>query len=150
MAGRLNEEIIFTRHYASLCNTLTDVDHLLPYFVQENIINTNDVESLDATTIANKVKKLLSHISGPLIAEDTKGFHVMLNIMKEHGNLGTKNLAVKISRELPSTISEIEDDGMASYIHHIHMHVHTIYLHCYITTVVFIYVSHLCIIISLI
>ena len=121
-----NEKEIFTRHYASLCNTLTDVDHLLPYFVQENIINTSDVESTDATTTANKIEKLLSHISGPLVAGHTKGFHIMLTIMKEHGNWSTKDLAAKMSHELTSTISKIEDDGMASHIHHIHMHVHTI------------------------
>ena len=121
-----NEREIFTRHYASLCNTLTDVDHLLPYFVQENIINTSDVKSTDATTTANKIENLLSYISGPMVAGHTEGFLVMLTIMKEHGNQSTKDLAAKMSHELTSTISKIEDDGMASYIHHSHMHVHTI------------------------
>ena len=111
MAGWLNEEIIFTRHYASLCNTLTDVDHLLPYFVQENIINTSDVESIDVTTTANKVKKLLLHISGPLEAGDTEGFYAMLTIMKEHGNRSTHDLAVKMNHELTLAIDKPEDEG---------------------------------------
>ena len=107
-----NEKDIFTRHYASLCNTLTDVDNLLPYFVQENIICNSDVESIDATTTtSHKVRKLLSHISGPLTAGDTKGFHTMLTIMKEHGNQSTKDLAVKMSSEVTSSSSSREPKG---------------------------------------
>ena len=107
-----NEREIFTRHYASLCNTLTDVDHLLPYFVEENIICNSDVESIDATTTtSHKVRKLMSHISGPLTAEDTKGFHTMLTIMKDHGNQSTKDLAVKMSSEVTSSSSSREPKG---------------------------------------
>ena len=112
-----NKKKIFTRHYASLCNTLTDVDHLLPYFVQDNIINTKNEEEINAiATTSNKVKKLLSHISGPLTAGDAEGFHTMLTIMKEHGNQSTKDLAVRISHELTLAISRTEDEGMASDI----------------------------------
>ena len=108
---------IFTRHYASLCSTLTDVDHLLPYFVQDSIISTNDVQEINAiTTKPKKVEKLLSHISGPLTAGDTKGFHTMLTIMKEHGNWSTHDLAVKMSSEVTLAINETEDEGMASDI----------------------------------
>ena len=117
MAGRLNEEIIFTRHYASLCNTLTDVDHLLPYFVQENIINTNDIQEINViTTKPKKVEKLLSHISGPLTAGYTKGFHTMLTVMKEHGHQSTKDLAVNITCELTLAINITEDEGMTSCV----------------------------------
>ena len=117
MAGRLNEEIIFTRHYASLCNTLTDVDHLLPYFVQENIINPNEVEEINAIiTKPKKVEKLLSYISAPLIAGNTKGFHTMLTIMKAHGNLSTKDLAVNITCELTLANNITEDEGMTSCV----------------------------------
>ena len=108
---------IFTRHYASLCNTLTDVDHLLPYFVQENIINTSNEEEINAiTTTSNKVRKLLSHICGPLTAGDAKGFHTMLTIMKEHGNQSTKDLAVRMSHELTLAINKTEHEGMANDI----------------------------------
>ena len=117
MAGRLNEEIIFTRHYASLCNTLTDVDNLLPYFVEENIINTNNEEEINTiTTTSNKVRKLLLHISGPLTAGDAKGFHTMLTIMKERGNQSTKDLAVRMNHELTLAINKTEDEGMANNI----------------------------------
>ena len=104
---------IFTRHYASLCSTLTDVDDLLPHFVQDSIISTNDVQEINAiTTKPKKVEKLLLHISGPLTAGDTKGFHTMLTIMKAHGSQSTHDLAIKMSS---SVISKTEDGGMASH-----------------------------------
>ena len=107
---QLNEKEVFTRHYASLCNTLTDVNNLLPHFVQRNIISTSDVEDIDTiTTTAKKVEKLLSHISGPLTAGDPKGFYMMLTIMKEHGNQSTKDLAMKIMTS--SNNSKMEHEG---------------------------------------
>ena len=112
-----NEKEIFTRHYASLCNTLTDVDNLLPYFVEENIINTNNEEEINTiTTTSNKVRKLLLHISGPLKAGDAKGFHTMLTIMKERGNQSTHDLAVRMNHELTLAINKTEHEGMASEI----------------------------------
>lgn len=113
MANENKDYDIFTKHYASLCSTITDVEHLLPYFVQENIINTNDEAEIQAiTTTRNKVKKLLSHIAGPLSAGYAKGFHTMLTIMKEHGNQSTKDLAVRIL-EVTSAINKTEDEGKA-------------------------------------
>ena len=107
---QLNEKEVFTRHYASLCNTLTDVNNLLPHFVQRNIIGTSDVEDINTlATTAKKVEKLLSHISGPLIAGDPKGFHMMLTIMKEHGNQSTKDLAMQIMTS--SNNSKMEHEG---------------------------------------
>ena len=107
---QLNEKEVFTRHYASLCNTLTDVNNLLPHFVQRNIISTSDEEEINAiVTTTKKVEKLLSHISGPLTAGDPKGFHMMLSIMKEHGNQSTKDLAMKIMTS--SNNSKMEHEG---------------------------------------
>ena len=107
---QLNEREIFTSHYASLCNTLTDVNNLLPHFVERDIISTSDEEEINAiVTTAKKVKKLLSHISGPLTAGDPKGFHMMLTIMEEYGNQSTKDLAVKIMTS--SNNSKMEHAG---------------------------------------
>ena len=112
MAGQLNEKVIFKSHYALLCDTLTDVDHLLRYFVQNSIITTDDVEEINVlATTSKKVEKLLSHISGPLKAGDAKGFHTMLTIMKDHGNQSTKDLAVKMSLEVTSANNKLEDEG---------------------------------------
>ena len=108
-----NEKDIFTKHYASLCSTLTDVNNLLPHFVQEKIITIKDEEEIDIIkTTPIKVKKLLSHISGPLESGDAEGFHVMLAIMKEHGSKSTKGLAVKMSREVIPPINKTEREGM--------------------------------------
>ena len=107
-----NKKDILTKHYASLCTILTNVDSLLPYFVQEKIISTNDVEEINAiTTVPKKVEKLLSHISGPLTAGDVKGFHTMLTIIKQHGNQSTKDLAKRMSHELTLTINKTENEG---------------------------------------
>ena len=111
-----NEKDIFIKHYASLCSILTNVDSLLRYFVQENIISTNDVEEINAiTTVPKKVEKLLSHISGPLTAGDVKGFHTMLTIIKQHGNQSTKDLAERISHELTLATNKTEDKGITSH-----------------------------------
>ena len=107
MSGvQLNAEDIFTKHYSSLCNTLTDVNNLLPFFVPEKIINISDLQEINAiVTTPKKVEKLLSHVSGPLTAGDAKGFHTMLTIMKEHGSQSTKDLAVKMSCEMTGWFS---------------------------------------------
>ena len=113
---QLKKKDIFIRHYSSLCNTLTDIKTLLPYFVQENIISTSDKEEINAlNTSSEKVEKLLSHISGPLKAGDARGFHTMLNIMKEHGSQSTKDLVVKMNSEIISSNSEREHEGWLCY-----------------------------------
>ena len=112
MAKQLNEKEIFLKYYASLCDTLTDVDHLLRYFVQEKVINLNDVEEInEITPTPKKVEKLLLHISGPLTAEDAKAFHTMLTIMKKHGNQSTRALAVRMSHKLILANNKPEDKG---------------------------------------
>ena len=138
MAGQLNENNIYIKHYASLCNTLTDVDNLLPYFVQENIITANDMQQFNAiTSKPQKVQRLLSHISGPLQAGDTKGFYTMLTIMKEHGVQGTKDLAENITGKIKLAIDKTEDEGMTSCVLVMHCvysgYVHTHQLHHYDT-----------------
>ena len=113
MAGpQCKEEDIFISHYSSLCNTLSDVNNLLPYFVQENIISTSDVEEINAiAATSKKVEKLLEKISGPLRAGDAKGFHIMLTIMREHGTQSTKDLAARISHEVISCNSIMKRKG---------------------------------------
>ena len=100
MSGhQLKEEQIYNRHYPKLCSILTDVDKLLPHFVQENVIDTDDVEEINVTvpsTKRHKVQKLLTYISSPLKGGNTRGFYTMLKIMKEHGNPDTQQLAKQI------------------------------------------------------
>ena len=115
---QLKEKDVFTKHYASLCSTLTDINTLLPHFVSENIISISDHEKISAPNVTNseKVVKLLSHISGPLEVGDVKGFHKMLDIMKERGSQGTKDLAVNMSSETISSNSEKEYEGQLALI----------------------------------
>ena len=120
-AKQLKERDIFTKQYASLCNTLTDINNLLPYFVQDEVISISDREEINTITkTCEKVEKLLLHISGPLIAGDATGFHKMLTIMEEYGIQSTKDLAVKMSSELTSLSTEREPAGwiylLTSYI----------------------------------
>ena len=92
---------VFTKHYSKLCDTLTDIDKLLPHFVAENIIDDNDLQRINAlVTTSEKVQKLLTHIAGPLRAGSTKGFNVMLRIMEEYGLDATKQLAGQIRKSL--------------------------------------------------
>ena len=95
MSSHLSEEKIFTENYAKLCNTLTDIDNLLKFFVQEEIIT--DEQGLDigsAVIPSEKVKNLLIHISGPLKAGNKTNFYTMLEIMEKQGTCTTKELAV--------------------------------------------------------
>ena len=111
-----NERNIFIRHYASLCSILTNVNSLLPYFIQENIISFSDVEEINAITIVpRKVEKLLLHIAGRLTAGDAQGFYTMLTILKQHGNQSTKDLAGRISHELTLATNKTEDEGITSH-----------------------------------
>ena len=88
------EKEIFRDHYSKLCDTMVDIDNLLPHFVQANIIQPNDLERIKAKpTTKDKAEKLLEYISGPLQTDNVKSFHTMLSIMEEHGTQATRELA---------------------------------------------------------
>ena len=54
---------VLTEHYSALCHTLTDVDSLLPQFVQKMVITTDNLEEINAiVTSTKKVQKLMTHI----------------------------------------------------------------------------------------
>ena len=89
-----NELAVFKESYALLCNTITDINELLKYFVTEKIITTDAEEEIKTyTTKSERVSKLLLNISGPLEAGDSNGFYTMLQIMKTHGVDATQRLA---------------------------------------------------------
>ena len=89
-----NEKNVFTDNYSNLCNTLTDIEGLLKYFVQEKLIKTEDQDEINALVkTPEKVQKLLKHIAGPLEAGDSKGFYTLLDVMEKHGVQATKDLA---------------------------------------------------------
>ena len=93
---------VFTNHFSELCDSLTDIDRLLPHLVAENVIKHEDLQEINAIVLsAKKVEKLLTHISGPLKAGNTEGFYIMLKIMGQRGHQATQKLANQIRRSLP-------------------------------------------------
>ena len=90
---------VLTEHYSKLCDTLTDIENLLPHFVEENVIKFEDLEEINTIATSTKklkVQRLMVHISGPLRAGNTEVFYIMLRIMEEHGHYATKQLANQI------------------------------------------------------
>ena len=97
----LKEEKIFSEHYSTFCSTVTDIDNLLKYFVQERVIKSEEQDEINALVkTPEKVQRLLKHIAGPLEAGDSKGFYTMLDIMENHGVQATKDLAVSLKTVL--------------------------------------------------
>ena len=100
---QLKENEVFIRHFPNLCHAIVDIDGLLPYFVQKNVISTSDLDEINAATPPTKklrVQKLMTYISGPLKGGDTQGFYVMLKIMEEYGNQATQQLAKEIKKAI--------------------------------------------------
>ena len=92
---------MFRNYYPKLCDAIKDINSLLKYFVEENIINSEDAKEIDAISLtSDKVKKILQKIEGPLKWEDPVGFCTMLNIMEEHGVQATKKLAIGVKTNL--------------------------------------------------
>ena len=97
----LKENDVFTEHYSIFCDTVTDIDNLLKYFVQEKIIKSEDQDEINTLVKkTEKVQKLLKHIAGPLEAGDSKGFYTMLDILENRGVQATKDLAVSLKTSL--------------------------------------------------
>ena len=95
------ENDVFTGHYSIFCDTVTDIDNLLKYFVQEKIIKSEDQDEINTLVKkTEKVQKLLKHIAGPLEAGDSKGFYTMLDILENRGVQATKDLAVSLKTRL--------------------------------------------------
>ena len=95
------EEEIFRDYYSKLINTMVDIDNLLLHFVSRGIIHVDDLEKISAKPrTADRVEKLLLHISGSLKAGNMESFYIMLSIMKDHGAQATRELASTMMRSL--------------------------------------------------
>ena len=114
----LSESATFNENYALLCNTINDiVDPLTECFVEENLFATEEQKQISKITSASdKIKILLLSISNSLNANNTRGFYMMLKIMKEYGGRGTLMLAdhimnrVKVSADKSFHICVDHDD----------------------------------------
>ena len=91
----INAEMkVLENNHGKLQDTMIDVDNLVKYFVTENYITTNEEEKIKTcATNSEKVRVLLTNISGPLKAGYKEVFYDMLKIMKEHGTKPTQDLA---------------------------------------------------------
>jgi len=91
------EKEVFTVNYAKFCSTLTDIENLLKYFVEEKVINVEDLREINSKIkVSEKVSKLLQHISGPMEGGNSKGLYTLLHIMERHGTQATKDLANRL------------------------------------------------------
>ena len=105
----LSELEVFEENYALLSNTVTDInDPLIKCFVEDRLFNNEEEKQITGVTVAQeKLRILLQKISHSLKAHDTKGFQIMLRIMKECGGKGTQTLADHIINRLKISNKEI-------------------------------------------
>ena len=96
----MKEKQVFTNNYGRFCDILKNEDSLLDKFVEKKIISYNQAVVLRDAPITRKGQDFLINISGPLDGGQTKGFYIMLEIMKEHGRIGTQDFAADMQRQL--------------------------------------------------
>ena len=97
-----SELAVFEENYALLRNIITDIiDPLMKCCVEKNLFTGEEKREIAVITEASdKLLLLLFKISNSLKADDTRGFYVMLKVMKEHGGKGTQSLADHIINKL--------------------------------------------------
>ena len=97
------EKKIFTQNFSSFCDILKHEDGLLSKMVDKKLITLDDRDEIIAKPAVEKGPTLLRNISGPLEANHTQGFYVLLDIMKTHGKPDTQTFATKIVNECPGS-----------------------------------------------
>lgn len=109
-SAQSREESVFISHHSKLRHTLTDIDTLLPHFVEGDIISESKLNEMKSLKSTAKVTRLLTQISNQLKAGHTKDFYAMLSIMKKYGDKTTKDLSCTIM----STLRETEYNDSSS------------------------------------
>ena len=103
---------VFMQYYAKLCDTLTDIDEILPQCVSEHIISIDfKNEIIDILSTRGKVEKLLDHIAGPVKAGYTDTLLVFLKIMKKQHRKSTGQLANELERALFIRSGDVADNN---------------------------------------
>ena len=95
------ELFVFRHFYPKLC-AIPDIDNLLKYLFQEQIISFEQHEELCCSIRKEKISKLLAIVSEFLQNGDNKKFKDVLRIMKTFGLDYTKYLANLIEKKLAS------------------------------------------------
>ena len=93
--AQCKEAIIFKEKYQHLLLILsTSITELIPHFIAVKIITVDDESEIRCIpTKSDQADKVLKNIAMPLECGITICFYEMLNIMKQHGNLATIELA---------------------------------------------------------
>ena len=93
------EYTVFKESYVSLKNILSAQN----LSVSADVISFQDeVEICTAKTSFAKSTILLQQLVGPLESGNTYGFYQLLQVMEEHGNIATKDLAAKMKSRVSS------------------------------------------------
>lgn len=88
-------------YFATMCDSITDVNDFAQYLVTLRIISPQDEKELRETKPESlQVKKLLDRIIGPVEAERPKVFYDLLNVMELYGLQATQLLASEIKHRL--------------------------------------------------
>ena len=93
---------VFEASYGLLRITITDIiDLLVNYFVDGKHFTSEEENQITAVTpTSEKLELLFIKISSLLKAGNSKGFYMMLKIMREHGGQQTHTLADHIMNRL--------------------------------------------------
>ena len=111
---------VLIEYYSKLCDTLTDIDEILPECVTERIISIEFKEEIIGIFLKRrKVEKLLDHIAGPVKAGYTETLLVFLKIMKKQHRQTTRQLADELERALFIRSGDVADNNG---IVRVHMH----------------------------
>ena len=104
-----SELAVFEGSYALLCNTITDIiDPLMKCCVEEkNFTAEEEKEIMVIPEALEKLRLLLLKISNSLKADDTRGFYIMLKVMKQHGSKGTQTLAYHMMSRLKNSCDKL-------------------------------------------
>ena len=99
---------MFNENYALLCNTINDIiDPLMKCFLEKEIFATEEQKQIAETISASeRIRILLLNVSSSLSAKNTRGFYMMLEVMKEHGGNGTLMLADHITNRLKVSVDK--------------------------------------------
>ena len=109
---------VFIQYYSKLCDTLTDIDEILPECVTEHIISIDFKEEIkDISSTRKKVEKLLDHMAGPVKAGYTDTLLVFLKIMKKQHRQSTRQLANELERALFIRSGDVADNNGIVRVH---------------------------------
>ena len=91
---------VIVNNYDKLINVLnTSIMNLSKYFVANNLITLEDEDEIFNAT-RDKARVFLLKIEAPVRDGFTDGFHLMLDIMLQHGSITDIQLAKQIKNEI--------------------------------------------------